>query len=81
MNEIQINAGTVEETLKAVNNARKQNKNKWIVIKINSGDSIITIKSFNTSIQIMRKNGLDYGSGWDLSVAEFTKRVKECIEK
>lgn len=81
MNEIQINAGTVEETLKAVNNARKQNKDKWIVIKINSADSVIAIKSFNTSIQIMRKNGLNYASGWDLSVAEFTKRVKECIEE
>ena len=81
MNQITISEATIDGALKAVNAHRKQNKDKWIETFVKFGGAITSIKSFNTSIQILRKNGLDYGSVWDASVAAFTKTIKDCLEK
>lgn len=81
MNQLVISEETLDGALKAVNANRKQNKNKWIETFVKFGGTTTSIKSFNTSIQILRKNGLDYGSSWDASVAAFTEKVKECLEK
>lgn len=81
MNQITISEATIDGALKAVNAHRKQNKNKWIETIVKFRGETTSIKSFNTSIQILRKNGLDYGSTWDASVAAFTEKVKECLEK
>ena len=81
MNQLVISEATLDGALKAVNTHRKQNKNKWIETVINFRGEKTVMKSFNTSIQILRKNGLHYGSVWDASVAAFTEKVKECLEK
>ncbi len=70
----------IRDTLKAVNVERLANRNKWIFIQITKEDKTILLKSFNTSIQILKVNDINYPSGYDLKVSEFKAKITEALE-
>lgn len=76
----QIIYTNTKDTLKAINAERLANKNKWIFIQVTKEDKIILLKSFDTSIQILRVGDIDYHSGWDLKVSEFKDKITGALE-
>ena len=74
-----INFKDVETTLKQINKLRKANKNKWVFIQVKKENKILLIKSFNTSIQQLIIEGVNYGGVWDLKVREYTEKIKKAL--
>lgn len=74
-----LKAETTEELLKLANKARRESKNAWLFLELHKGDEITFCKSFNTSIQILRKNGISYPSGWDLSVKDWQGAIRNAL--
>jgi len=83
----QIFADDVDEAVKLVNKHRLDNKDTWIFVELMCNGKIVLIKSYNTSIQVLRvndKNSYDTwtnrGSLWDLPVKEFKSRIADAIK-
>lgn len=74
MNDI-ITENDPNECLKQVNKLRLKSPDKWLFVEIHCNDQVTLCKSFNTSIQVLKKNGISYPDGFDLSVGKW----KECI--
>jgi hypothetical protein len=75
----QINFTNIKDTLKEINQKRLNNKDKWIFIQVTKGQDTILIKSYNTFIQIIRKNDINYQGGIDLKVVDWKKLIENCI--
>ena len=69
----------IEQYIKEVNTERKANKGHWVFWQNEVEGKTIQLKIFNTSIQIFRVNGIDYGSGWDLSVKDFKAKLLQAF--
>lgn len=68
-----------EELVKLANKSRKETKNDWLFLELHKGEDVTLVKSFNTSIQILRKNGISYPSGWDLSVKDWQGAIRNAL--
>ena len=79
MNTI-FESSNTEELVKLANQSRKASRNEWIFLELRKGDSVTLVKSFNTSIQIIRKDGIAYPSGWDLSVKDWQACIRHALE-
>ena len=73
------NITTIEEFTKIVNKSRREHKDKWFFMKILYNDSLITMKIYNTWIQIFDYNGSNYPSLMQLSVRDFNQHIKETL--
>lgn len=80
MNTI-IKTTTIEEAIKQANSVRLSEKNKWIFLQIEVADSTpLLVKSFNTSIQILRKGGVTYGSIYDAPVKKWKEAIEDALK-
>lgn len=76
----QISTDTIENALKMINTARLENKNKWLFATITLPyEHTVELKSFNTSIAILRKDGIRFPSTFDLSVKEWKKAIDQAL--
>lgn len=71
---------SVSELLKLTRKARLASKNEWLFLELHHKGQITLVKSFNTSIQILRKNGISYPSGWDLSASDWQEAIRHALE-
>jgi len=75
-----ISTDTFENALKMLNKLRLENKDKWLFATITLPyEHCIEIKSFNTSIQILRKAGIRFPSTFDMSVTAWKKAIDEAL--
>mgnify|MGYP001091596390 CR=1 FL=1 len=65
--------------IKLANKERLSNKNNWIFLELHYKNEITLVKSFGTSIQILKKNGINYPSGWDLKVSEWKNLILKTL--
>jgi len=78
MNRIEIQSPDASECVEQANATRLLNPGRWIEFHFQSFGAVA--KSFGTSIQIARKNGVDYGGSWDLSVGKWKSQLTELLE-
>lgn len=76
----QINYTNTKDTVKAINRARLSNKDKWIFIQIDVEGKILLLRSFNTSIDLLKMDEIHYASGYGLKVSEFKAKINEALE-
>jgi len=69
-----------EEALKQINTHRLNNGNQWVFIEVHSGENVILIKSFNTSIQELRRNGINYPCSMDLLVRDWKAQILKALK-
>jgi ribosomal protein L20A (L18A) len=55
------------DVIKALNDLRKANKDKWVFYS----DNGIKYKAYNTWVQILEVNGIRHNSRMDISVKEY----------
>lgn len=68
-----------DQFIKEYNALRLKYKGCWIYFNgIVSGKEVI-IKSYNTSIQVLRVNGCEGGGTWDLKVSEFKNKIIQAL--
>lgn len=71
---------TATEFIKLANESRLSYKNKWVFINsILSDGRDVQYKAYNTYIQILKIDGVNYAQGMDERVAAF-KNTLESIE-
>ena len=75
----QINFKNIKDTLKEIDQERLNNKDKWIFIQVSKNQDTFLIKSYNTFLQIIRKNDINYPGGIDLKVGAWKKLIENCI--
>ena len=75
----QIIFSDTKNTIKEINKERLSNKDNWIFIQVSKGKDIFLIKSFNTYLQVIRKNGINFEGGIDLKVSDWKKRIENCL--
>lgn len=67
------------ECLKQANKLRRDNKNEWLFLQIECKGQTTLCKSFNTSIQVLKKSGINHHGGWDLSVKDWTNKLETAL--
>ena len=76
----QISTDTFENALSMLNKLRLENKDKWMFATVSLPyEHCVEIKSFNTSIQILRKDGIRFPSTFDLSVKAWKKAIDDAL--
>lgn len=81
MNYLEQNSNyTVESFVKAFNKMRLDNKNQWICFVGEIEGRYIEIKSFGTSIQILKVNGLKLHSTFDQKVGDWKYTIEQAIK-
>ena len=71
---------TKEEFIKFVNDQRKQNKSRWVVLQEDVDGTPIAIKFYNTWIQVFRTDtGINYAGPMDCSVKVFNEHLREVL--
>jgi len=75
----QIIFSDAKNTIKEINKERLSNKDKWIFIQVSKGKDTFLIKSFNTYLQVIRKNNIDFIGGIDLKISDWKKRIENCL--
>lgn len=70
---------TVQDAVKQSNKIRLANKNAWIFLTIQVGNSIVQLKSYGTSIQRIQRNGIHHPGGWDMSATEWKKAIANAL--
>jgi hypothetical protein len=78
---ITINAPSATEAIKQANSARLANPNAWLFMSVDVGGSQepLLVKSWNTSIQAMTRNGVRFGSIWDAKVFDWKKAIEYAL--
>lgn len=66
-----------EQFIKTINDTRLANKNQWYFWKGQVNGKDCELKGFNTSLQILRINGLNHPTICDISVKEFKNTLEE----
>ena len=69
-----------DECLKQANKLRRDCPNKWLFLQIECKGQTTLCKTFGTSIQILRKNGINHHGGWDLSVKDWKKQILTAVK-
>jgi len=68
------------ETVKqSINEARKNNKNKWYALRLEQDGKTVEVKGYNTWLQILRVNGINEPSRMDISVKEFNNHLDKVL--
>lgn len=74
------NFQTTDEFIKALNIARLENKQKWIVYVGAVAGKLVSIKTFDTGyLQILRVNGIEYGGAMDMTVTGWKMAIVKAI--
>lgn len=68
-----------KQFVKEYNVLRLKNKGCWVYFNGIIEDKEVTIKTYNTSIQILRVNGCEGGGVWDLKVSEFKNKILQAL--
>ena len=79
MNTITVNSE--EEAIKIINEHRKQNKDRWIFLEIQLPKFTLKIKSYNTYLQICKRDDtqISFGGNMNNSVKQFNEELKTAI--
>lgn len=78
MNAITVNSK--EEAIKIINEQRKQNKNRWIFLEIVLPEFTLKIKSFDTYLQICKREDLQINFGGTMdSLKKFNETLKTAL--
>lgn len=62
---------STEDFIKHINKIRLENKNKWYFYTGTVNNKQIQLKAYETWIQILRINGVNFSSCMDMSVKQF----------
>lgn len=69
------------ELIKMINNLRKSNKNNWVNQCIDYNGIKISLKSYNTWVQVLVINGGNKNSSnMDISVKQFNEFLNESLQ-
>jgi hypothetical protein len=79
MSNFIIKATTAEEALKACNKHRLSHKGEWVFVEVHLNDKVILLKSFDTSIQVLRLEGVTYPCGMDCSVKQWKEQINSAL--
>ena len=71
---------TISEFLIFTNKVRILNKNNWYGFKINVNGKSVSIKGFNTWLQIFKIDNVDYSGDMDISVKAFKNHLETSIK-
>lgn len=76
-----VQATDPTDAVRQITRERLANRNAWLYLEIHlPGKFPYVVKSFNTSIQILRCNGLRYRDGWDLTAKQFNQCLIDAFE-
>lgn len=78
MNKITIETPDITEVVKLANLNRRLYPNKWLEIHFLAFGAVV--KSYGTTIQLMRKNGVSWGGLHDLSVSRWKLEIQNMLE-
>ena len=67
------------ELIKKINDLRKSHKNKWVNITLLYNDEPISIKFYNTWMQVLSYDNKKYSSNMDISVKQFNEFLNESL--
>lgn len=76
---IHIEANAVEGALKLANKERLANKRKWYFLQIRLGEKTVLAKGYGTSWQRIEREGVQYPTGWDLSVKDWKLQLERAL--
>ena len=78
---ITINAPSATDAIKQASAARLGNPDTWIFmsIDIDGSQEPLLVKSWNTSIQTMTRNGVRFPSTFDAKVTDWKKAIDEAL--
>lgn len=74
-----IKADTPQDALKQIRKARLGNKNQWLFLTVEIGEDVFQIKSFNLSIQRLKRNSIHHPTGEDLTAKRFDELLIEAF--
>jgi hypothetical protein len=75
----QILTNDTAVAVKDINALRLENKDQWVFAEILHRGKIVLLKSYNTSIQILRVDGVNHGGQWDISVKDFKAAITAAL--
>lgn len=78
MNHVIIEDNPVK-AIKLINQHRLANKNKWIFVELHYNNSVVLLKSFNTSIQILKKNNIQFPTCSDTTISNWKKTIQKAL--
>lgn len=79
--EKMADCSSIYDFIMAFNAKRRANKDKWICVKCNVMDVTVTIKSFNTWIQILRFANVNTSSAMDMRVVDMNQWLIETLDE
>ena len=81
MIKIEIATKDPAQFIKQYNKARLANKNKWIFFSGTFDGTMLEIKTFNTTNQILKVNGIKQNTGIDLTVREWKYEIGQALSR
>jgi hypothetical protein len=66
----------MDEFIKIINQLRRANKNDWFYTDYQTSGKKIVIKCYNTYLQILRIDNINYGGLMDISVKKFNSELE-----
>ena len=76
-----ITAESASAATALANKARLANKNRWLFLEILvNNQPPLLVKSFNTSIQILRKKGVNHPCGMDMKITAWKNAINDALE-
>ncbi len=70
----------MQEFIKTVNQLRLKNKNNWYTFRGIVENKVITIKGFNTWLQVYNVDGIRQNTCMDITVKEFKNTLREGLK-
>lgn len=70
---------STEEFIKHINKIRLENKNKWYFYTGTVNNKHIQLKAYETWIQVLRINNVNFSSCMDISVKQFKDHISSSL--
>lgn len=70
---------TTEEFVKHINQLRRNQKNSWYAYTGYVNNKFVEVKGFNTWLQILRADHVNFPTIMDCSVLEFKNQLTEAV--
>lgn len=76
---MRINEFHIMQAVSIINGKRKENKSHWYMGVFNLNGNIVEYKGFNTWLQRLTVNGIEFGNCVDSSVREFRQTIVDAL--
>lgn len=68
---------TKKEFIKECNTQRKANKTSWVFLKALVDGKLVEYKAYQTWVQVLRVDGVQYDSNMDISVKDYNAFLED----